>query len=126
LGEQPLIEGNRLEWTAGICAGVHRVRRRGVCQDPALHGRAPLEILIGFLRGGIEGRRPISLYFARSASVPQFRECLGGLRSGHFPWPGIARAYPELLLELQVRQTTHRLRCHRSLRCLLEEAPVVL
>ena len=52
-------------------------------------------------------------------------DCLGGLRSGHFPWPGVACAYSELLLELEVRETTHRFRSHRVFRCILEEAPVL-
>src|SRR5439155_633617 len=47
-------------------------------------------------------------------------------RSGHFPRLGVARANPELLLKLQVREAPHRLRSHRGLRCLLKEAPVLL
>src|SRR5712664_2419673 len=30
LGEQPIVESDRLEWTVGICTSAHRVRRRGV------------------------------------------------------------------------------------------------
>ena len=125
LGQQPVIESDRLEWTLGIGASAHRVRRRGAGvaarQDPALRGRAPLEILIGFPRAGAGDRRG---RIGRAGL--RARERLGGLRGGHFPRPGVARAYPELLLELQVRETPHRLRRHRGLRCLLEEAPVVL
>ena len=125
LGQQPVIESDRLEGTRGSCISAHRPRRRGASvaarQDPALRGRAPLEILIGFPQAGAGDRRgrigPVGL---------RARECLGGLRVGHFPRPGVARAYPELLLDLQVRETPHRLRSHRGLRCLLEEAPVVV
>src|SRR5439155_1542674 len=64
LAEQPIIEGDRLERTAGICAGADRIRpvrrrRAGVSarQVPALGGRAPLEILIGFKQAGAGARR---------------------------------------------------------------------
>src|SRR5437899_1160098 len=124
-GEQPIVKSNCLEWTFGICASAHRVRRGSAsvtdCQDSGLRGRAPLEILIGFFytrtgswRGGI--RTP----------GPRACEYRGGLRSGHFPRLGVARANPELLLKLQVREAPHRLRSHRGLRCLLKEAPVLL
>ncbi len=53
LGEQPIVESDRLEWTLGICASAHHVRRGGATvtarQHSWLRGRAPLEILIGFL-----------------------------------------------------------------------------
>src|SRR3989441_4076330 len=124
LGEQPIVESDRLEWTVGICARAHRVRWRGasvtVRQDSGLRCRAPLEILIGFQQtraGSHRGRI--------RAAGPRRREYPGGLRSGHSPRLGVARAYPELLFELQVRETPHCLRSHRGLRCILEEAPVM-
>src|SRR5712664_104159 len=52
-GEQPIVESDRLEWTLGICASTHRSRRGGsgvtASRYFCLRGRAPLEILIGFL-----------------------------------------------------------------------------
>ncbi len=54
------------------------------------------------------------------------RECLSGGRGGHFPRCGVARAYPELPLELEVCETPHRLRRQRGLGRVLEEPPVVL
>ena len=120
-GEQPIIESDRLEWTDGICAGAKWVRREGVVRQVlTLRGRAPLEILIGFLQAGGGGRR-----VRISIAGQRVRQCLGGLRSGHFPRLSVARAYPELLLELQVRETPDRLGSHRGLRCLIEETPVV-
>src|SRR5689334_21585272 len=95
-GEQAIVKSDRLEWTFGICASAHRVRRGSAsvtdCQDSGLRGGALLEILIGFLytrtgswRGGI--RTP----------GPRAREYRGGLRCGlrcgHFPRLGVARAY---------------------------------
>src|SRR2546422_1165237 len=125
LGEQPIVESDRLEWTVGICASAHRVRRRGAGvtarQDTGLRCRAPLEILIGFLQTRAGSRRG-----RIGTAGPRAREYPGGLRSGHFPRLGATRAYPELLFELQVRETPHRLRSHRGLRCLREEAPVLL
>src|SRR5947209_14196842 len=114
LVQQPVIESDRLEWTVGICASAHRVRRRGAGvtarKDSGLRCRAPLEILIGFLQTCAGSRR------ARIGTAgPRAREYRGGLRSGHFPRLGVARAYPELLFELQVRETPHRLRSHRIL-----------
>src|SRR5215831_17767126 len=54
LGEQPIVEGDRLECTVGICASAYRVRRRGAGvttrQDSGLRCCAPLEILIGFVQ----------------------------------------------------------------------------
>src|SRR5499425_710217 len=54
LAEQPIVESDRLEWTVGICASAHRVRRRGAGvttrQDSGLRCCAPLEILIGFVQ----------------------------------------------------------------------------
>src|SRR6267378_6359387 len=124
-GEQPIVERDRLEWTFGICARAHRVRRGSASvtarQDSGLRSRAPLEILIGFPQtyaGSCRGR-------IRTAG-PRAREYRGGLRSGHFPRLGVARANTELLLELQVREAPHRLRSHCGLRCLLEEAPILL
>src|SRR6266516_6957190 len=100
LGEQPIVESDRLEWTAGICTCAHRVHRRGAGvtarQDSGLRCRAPLEILIGFLRtraGSHRGRI--------GTAVPRAREYVGGLRSGHFPRLGTTRAYPQLLFELR-------------------------
>src|ERR1700739_2485804 len=91
LAQQPVIESDGLEGTVRISA--HR-RRRGVGvtarHDSGLRGRAPLEILIGLLRGG---RR-----IGRAARCA--REYPGGLRGGHFPWLDVASAYPKLLLEL--------------------------
>src|SRR5205807_4444650 len=124
-GEQPIVESDRLQWTFGICARAHRVRRGSASvtahQDSGLRGRAPLEILIGFPQtyaGSCRDR-------IRTAG-PRAREYRGGLRSGHFPRLGVARANTELLLELQVREAPHRLRSHGGLRCLLEEAPILL
>src|SRR5207247_7733304 len=116
--------GDRLECTRGICARAHRAGRgAGVAVRgyPPLRGRAPLEILIGFQEAGAGDRR------GRMGRVDlPARGRLGGLRSGYFPRLAVARAYAELPLELQVRETPHRLRSHRRLRCLLEEAPVAL
>src|SRR5258708_2241686 len=124
-GEQQIVESDRLQWTFGICARAHRVRRGSASvtahQDSGLRGRAPLEILMGFPEtygGSCRGR-------IRTAG-PRAREYRGRLRSGHFPRLGVARANTELLLELQVREAPHRLRSHRGLRCLLEEAPILL
>src|SRR5438445_12262746 len=98
LVQQPIIESDRLEWTVGICASAHRVRRRGAGvtarKDSGLRCRAPLEILIGLPQGGG--------WIGRAARCA--REYPGGLRGGHFPRPDGARAYPELLLELRVRE----------------------
>src|SRR5580765_2294701 len=125
LGEQPIVESDRLEWTLGICASAHRVRRGGTGvtarQDSGLRCRAPLEIKIGFQQTGSGSRRG-----RIGTAGSRAREYLGGLRSSHFPRLGIARAYSELLFELQVRETPDRLRSHRGLWCLLEEAPIVL
>src|SRR4029077_6325149 len=92
LVQQPVIESDGLKGTVGISA--HRVRRRGVGvtapHDSGLRCRAPLEILIGLLRGG--GRIGRAAWCARKYP--------GGLRGGHFPWLDVASAYPELLLEL--------------------------
>ena len=43
---------------------------------------------------------------------------LGGFRGGHLSRLAVARAQPELLLDLQVRKTPHRLRGHRAERLL--------
>src|SRR5207245_2988912 len=93
LVQQPVIESDRLEWTVGICASAHRVRRRGAGvtarKDSGLRCRAPLEILIGFLQtcaGSQRGRI--------GTAGPRAREYLGGLRSGHFPRLGVGRPYP--------------------------------
>ena len=51
---------------------------------------------------------------------------LSGLRGGHLPPLAVACVNAELLLDFQVRETTHCLRCHRSLRCFIEETAVVL
>src|SRR5260370_6620683 len=124
-GEQPMVESDGVEWTFGICAGAHRVSRRsaGVAarQDSGLRGRASLEILVGFPQtcaSSCRGR-------IRTAG-PRAREYRGGLRRGHFPRLGLARAYPQLLFQLQVRETPHRLRSHRGLPRLLEAAPMLL
>ena len=55
LGEQPIIESDRLERPRGICAGAYRVGRGGgvgACRNRGLRCRAPLEILIGFPQAG--------------------------------------------------------------------------
>src|SRR5437879_6969123 len=61
LGEQPIVESDRLKWTVGICASPHRVRRGGAVvtarQDSGLRCRAPLEILIGFRQTSAGSRR---------------------------------------------------------------------
>src|SRR5260370_36191498 len=120
LGEQPIVESDRLEWTFGICAGAHRVSRRsaGVAarQDSGLRGPASLEILVGFPQtcaSSCSGR-------IRTAG-PRAREYRGGLRRGRFPRRRIGRPYASALFYLQVPGTPHRLRSHRGLRCLLEE-----
>src|SRR5204862_7769774 len=46
LGEQPIVESDCLEWTLGIRAGVAARR------DPAIRGRAGLDILVGFPQAG--------------------------------------------------------------------------
>src|SRR5260370_42524019 len=99
-GEQPIVESDRLQWTFGICALAHRLRRGSASitahQDSGLRGRAPLEILIGFPRtyaGSCRGR-------IRTAG-PRAREYRGGFRSGHFPRLGGARANTVLLPQLQ-------------------------
>src|SRR5258708_25446947 len=100
LGEQPIVERDRLEWTFGICAGAYRVSRRsaGVAarQDFGLRGRASLEILVGFSQtcaSSCHGR-------IRTAG-PRARADRGGLRSGHFAPLGNSRAYPEMPFEFQ-------------------------
>src|SRR5260370_25190811 len=125
LGEQPIVESDRLEWTFGICAGAHRVSRRsaGVAarQDSGLRGRASLEILVGFPQtcaSSCRGR-------IRTAG-PRAREYPGGLRSGHFPPLRIALACPGLLFEVQVPATPHRLLGRRGLPFLPQESPLVL
>ncbi len=123
--EQPFIEGDRLERTRRIHVNAHRVRGRGAGvaarPSPAVRGRALLEILIGFPRGGAGDRRG-----RMGRAGLRARGCLCEQRGGQLPRPAVARAYTELLLDLQVRETAHRLRSHRGLRCLLEEAPVAL
>src|SRR5262249_31351838 len=104
------------EWTLGIYAS----HRRGVGgrQDLGLRCRPPLEILIGFPQAcGGSRVRPAGLYV---------RDCLGRLWCGHFWRLRLTCVYPELLLELQVRETAHRRRCHRGFRCVVEETSVVL
>ena len=105
LGEQPIVESDCLEWRLGRQAGISGR------WDLALRGRAAFEILIGFPQAADGSRRgrvgPAGL---------RVREWRSGLRSGHLPRPAVHCAYPELLLELQVRETAHRLRCHRGLR----------
>jgi hypothetical protein len=49
-----------------------------------------------------------------------------GLRSGHFDGLAAATDDAVLLLDLQVREATHRLGCHRTFFCLLEIATVTL
>src|SRR5262249_56276159 len=117
-------ESDRLEWTVAICASAHRGRGRGVGvtarQDFGLRSGAPLEILIGLqqTRAGTGHRI--------GAACRRAREYLTVPRGGHLPWLGVARAYSELLLELQVRKAPHRLRSHHRLRRLFEEAPILL
>src|SRR5260370_37129268 len=119
LVEQPIVESDRLEGTLGICASAYRIRRRGTDvtarQDSGLRCRAPLEILIGFVQWRAGSGRI-------GSACPRAREYLGGLRGGPFERLGVARTYPELLLELQVREAPHGFRSHRSLRCLVEAA----
>ena len=96
LGQQPVIESDRLEWTRrDLRQRVLRPPSAGVCRkDPALRGRAALEILIGFPQAGAADSR------GRTGRVGlRARECLGGLRGRHFPRLGVARAYSELLLD---------------------------
>src|SRR5258708_20341969 len=107
LGEQPIVERDRLEWTFGICAGAYRVSRRsaGVAarQDSGLRGRASLEILVGFPQtcaSSCRGRI--------GTAGPRAREYRGGLRSGHFPRLGLSRPYPQLLFDVQVRPAPPR------------------
>src|SRR5258707_3813931 len=125
LGEQPIVESDRLKWTAGICASAHRVRRRGagvtVRQDSGLRCRAPLEILIGFLQTRAGSRRG-----RIGTGGPRAREYLGGLRSGHFPRLGATPADPRLLFELEGRETPHPPPGHPGLPCLPQEAPAFL
>src|SRR5215468_2066196 len=121
-GKQPIVDSDRLEWTIGICAITHRDRWRGAGaitrQNSGLRCRSPLEILIGFVQTSCSVRIGTAGSWAR--------EYLGGLRGGQFPRLGVARTYPELLLDLQVREAPHGFRSHCSLRCLLEESAVLL
>ena len=107
MGSAPARAASAGEAPASLPAGIR------------LRGRAPLEILIGFRRAGAGGRRGR----IGRAVLPTASACAGSGR-GHLPRLAVARAYAELLLELQVRETPHRLRSHRGLRRLLEEAPV--
>src|SRR5260370_23382606 len=96
LGEQPIVERDRLEWTFGICAGAYRVSRRsaGVAarQDFGLRGRASLEILVGFSQTCASSSRGR----IRTAGPPA-REYRGGPPSGHFPPLPLALPHPPSL-----------------------------
>jgi hypothetical protein len=121
LAEQPVIEGDRLEWTRGIYGRASRARRRVAATEyPELRGRALLEFLVRFPHAGAGDRGRIGRVRLRA------QRCRSWLRGGHFPWLAVARAQTELLLDLQVRETPHGLRSHRRFRCLLEEALVAL
>src|SRR5262249_6917085 len=125
LGEQPFIESDRLKRALGSCVSAHYLRRRSAsvaaCRNLVLRSRAPLEFLIRFSTGGARSRGALTGSAGRFA-----RRSLGGLWSGHRPRLAVACVYAVLLLELQVRETTDCLRCHRGLRCFIEEFPVVL
>src|SRR5262249_35961055 len=124
LGQQLVIERDRLEWALGICARGQSVFWRGsggTRQDAAVGGGATLEILMRFPRTGTGERGGI----IRARSL-RTHEWLGRRRGSHFLRFGGARAYAELLLDFQIGETPHRFGSHRGLRCLLKEAAVVL
>src|SRR5215467_12247273 len=100
LGEKPIVESDGLEWTVRVFASGHGVRRgnAGVTarQNSGRRCRALLEILIGFPQTRAGSRRG-----RIGTTGPRAREYRGGgLRDGHLSRLGVARAYPELLLDL--------------------------
>src|SRR5260370_7304680 len=84
LGEQPIVESDRLEGTLGICASAYRIRRRGAGvtarQDSGLRCRAPLEILIGFVQWRAGSGR-------LGSACPPPPEYLARLPAGQFDRP---------------------------------------
>src|SRR5262249_55638584 len=119
LGEQPFIESDRLDGALRSRFSANYLCRRGgvaACPDPALRSRAPLEFLIGLPTAGSCNRSGLIGSAGRG-----LRRYLRRLWSGHGPRLAFVCVYAVLLLEFQVRETTDCLRCHRRLRCLIEE-----